>query len=139
MLELFKSYSTILSLFRLDNITGQKLGVVLKLMKVELPNEVLSIIAELLNEAASSGTAKTFKDILDNEDLMTQVLSLISKVETNAQLDAVEPEMVLDVNSVISCPHCLGVFALRDAPGVKKQLDSNLYLENNSIISIDAN
>lgn len=139
MLDLFKSYSTILSLIRLDNITGQKLAVVLKLIKIDVPIEVLSIVAELLNEAASSGSAKTFKDILDNEDLMTQVISLISKVETNGHLDEVTPEMILDVNSVISCPHCLGVFALRDAPGVKKQLEANMYLENNSIITIDAN
>lgn len=134
IIGLFRSYGTILSLFRLDNVTGQKLQVLFKLINKEVPNEVASILAELLNEAASSGSARTFKDILDNEDLMTQVVSLIGKVESNSILDKPTEDMSLSVNSIISCPHCLGVFGLRDAPGVKKMINAEeaLLLENNS-------
>lgn len=123
MFENLRKFSVILSAVKASSITPEVLSPLLKMIGVQIDPALIPIITDVFKTA---GKGKSLYSLLEDQKLMSEVESLLN-ITKSTPSDQTERGKLVELTTVIRCPHCNGAFSIMDAIGMRE----HIQIQNN--------
>lgn len=117
MFENLRKFSLILSAVKTSTITPEIIGSLLKMIGVQVDPSLMPIVTDVLK---ARGSGKTLYSLLEDEQLMTEVEALLNITKKSDSSN--QQGKLVELTTVIRCPHCEGAFSLEDAKGMREHI-----------------